>query len=429
MGQTSKCQYYFFVNFYFLALARNNAITNNNYFYGMSSRKAKKSSSSLYTPHNKVKLVRAGNAYFGLLKEMITRASISIHLQTYIFEDDETGREVAAELVNATKRKVQVYVMADAYASGDLPIPFVNQLKEAGVQFRFFEPLFKSKHFYIGRRLHHKLVVADATFCMVGGINIGDRYNDTAQGSAWLDFALYAEGPIAQQVYKVALKTWKGFPLKLALPQSLGQQMVADIELGATSEVRLRQNDWVRSKNQISKTYREMLSTASNRVTFLCSYFMPGNLMKKYLLYALKRGVYIKVIMAGRSDVWVAKNAERFMYDWLLRNKVEIFEYQGNMLHGKLAVCDGEWMTIGSYNVNNISAYASVELNLDVKDAPFAKHVEEVLEEIIAQTCTPVTREQMAKTKNIFKQFVRWCSYEFIRLMIFLFTFYFKRER
>lgn len=132
--------------------------------------------------------------------------------------------------------------------------------------------------------------------------------------------------------------------------------------------------------------------------------------------------------MAGKSDLLVAKNAERFMYDWLLRNKIEIYEYQDNILHGKIAVCDGKWMTIGSYNINDISAYASVELNLDVKNHSFAKNIEQTLEEIITNDCTPITSESHTRTKNILKQFIRWVSYELFRLGFHVFTFYFRQR-
>lgn len=393
----------------------------------MASHKLKRISSA-YTVHNNVKLVRAGKAYFNLLLQMISGARESIHLQTYIFEDDETGRMVAAALVAAVKKGVQVYMITDAYASGKLPKQFVAHLEQGGVNFRFFEPIFKSKHFYVGRRLHHKLVVVDAKYCMVGGINIGDRYNDTKAGSAWLDFALYAEGDIAWQVYLLARKTWQGFALQKKLPP-INHATGPTIHPIGNSLVRLRQNDWVNRKNQISRTYREMLNTASSHIMFVCSYFMPGNKIKRYITNAIKRGVKISVIMAGQSDVWVAKNAERFMYDWLLRNNIQIFEYQGNMLHAKLAVADGQWLTVGSYNVNNISAYASVELNLDVRSEPFAKEVEDALAAIVANDCLPVTQEVLYKTRNIFSRCIRWLSYEFIRLMIFLFTFYFKQRK
>ena len=150
--------------------------------------------------------------------------------------------------------------------------------------------------------------------------------------------------------------------------------------------------------------------------------------MRKNIKKAVKRGVKIKVIMAGKSDVVIAKNAERFMYDWLLRNKVEIFEYQPNVLHGKIAVCDSKWMTIGSYNLNDISAYASIELNLDVRNEVFAKQAEQTLDGIILNDCRQVTTESHIRSKNILKQFSRWVSYEIFRLSFNLFTFYFKQK-
>lgn len=395
----------------------------------MSSGKTKQPSSA-YTAHNTVQLVRAGNAYFSRLLQLIASAKQSIDLQTYILESDETGQMVAQALIAAANRKVQVRVMADAYASSSLSKQFIAKLEEGGVVFRFFEPLFKTKHFYVGRRLHHKLVVADAERCLIGGINIGNRYNDMPEKNAWLDFALYVEGPVARQVCILAWKTWNGFPQKTGnMPCPVQPALTVSSTYAASSLVRMRRNDWVLGKKQISKTYKELFATATTRVTILCSYFMPGNKMKRYILTAVKKGVKVKVIMAGQSDVALAKNAERYMYGWLLRNNIEIYEYQENILHGKLAVCDGKWLTIGSYNINNISAYASVELNLDVKDEAFATQTEQILEYIITTSCIRITKEVEEKARNIFTQLARWCSYEFVRILFFLFTFYFRQNK
>ena len=190
----------------------------------------------------------------------------------------------------------------------------------------------------------------------------------------------------------------------------------------------MRRNYWVRRKNEISATYIEMLLKAQTQVTILCSYFLPGKVIRRQMVHAIKRGVSIRVIAAGPSDVMLAKYAERWLYDWLLRNGIELYEYQKNILHGKIAVCDDRWMTIGSYNINNISTYASIELNLDVRNPVFAKEVREKLEEIIVNDCIRITPGQHIKTKNIFKQFIRWFSYEFIRTVVYVFTLYFKHR-
>ena len=167
-----------------------------------------------------------------------------------------------------------------------------------------------------------------------------------------------------------------------------------------------------------------MLRRSGSQVTILCSYFLPGKFIRRLIINAIKRGVNIRVIAAGVSDVMTAKYAERWLYDWLLRNGIELYEYQKNVLHGKIAVSDDQWMTIGSYNINNISAYASIELNLDVRNPAFALSVRKTLDEIIEKDCIRITKEHHIKATNIWKQFVRWLSYQFIRTVFYLFTFY-----
>ena len=384
--------------------------------------------SNAYSVLNQVRLIRGGSDYFTLLLQMINEAKESIHLQTYIYDADETGKSVAYALKEAVKRKVDVYLMVDGYASRFLPRTFLEELRKAGIHFRFFDPFFKSRNFYFGRRLHHKIVVIDVKKALVGGVNISNRYNDMPGKPAWLDFALYATGEIAKELCVLCWKSWQSYPMNMDITPCEEKNMSFSISAENSSELRMRRNDWVRNKNQISATYIEMLSKSKSQVTILCSYFLPGKIIRRQIIRAIKRGVSIRVITAGLSDVMIAKRAERWLYDWLLRNGIELYEYQVNVLHGKLAVCDDQWMTIGSYNLNNISAYASIELNLDVRNPSFTKEVRLKMEEIIAKDCIRITQEHHIKTKNIFKQFSRWLSYNFIRTVFYLFTFYFKHR-
>ena len=108
-----------------------------------------------------IELVHSGEDYFLRLKEIIDNAEKEIHLQTYIFENDETGNRIAACLKEAAQRKVKVYVLLDAYGSAALPDSFADDLVQHGILLRFFSPLFSLNNFYIGRRMHHKIVVAD----------------------------------------------------------------------------------------------------------------------------------------------------------------------------------------------------------------------------------------------------------------------------
>ena len=385
--------------------------------------------SNSYSANNSVKLIKGGHDYFTMLTDLIDKATESIHIQMYIYADDETGQIVTNAILRAVKRNVKVYLIADGYASQNLSNSFIETVKKGGIQFRFFEPIFKSQHFYFGRRLHQKLVVVDQTYALVGGMNIANHYNDLPGKPAWLDFALFVEGDVVLQLCLLCWKTWKGFPIKMSSTLCDKKALFLSIYPEKNSLVRMRRNDWVRGKNEVSASYLEMLRTAKSDITILCSYFLPGKLIRYQINAAIKRGVKIRIITAGLSDIKMAKYAERWLYTWLLRVGVELFEYQENILHGKVAVCDDRWMTIGSYNINNISAYASIELNLDVQSNEFTKEVREKIDAIIQGSCIRIIPKDFIKTNSIYKKVGRWLSYHFIRFVLYLFTFYFTKQR
>lgn len=382
--------------------------------------------SKAYIPNNKVKLVRGGREYFTVLAQLINKAQHVIHLQVYIYDDDETGQQVANALKEAAKRGVTVYLLTDGYASKELSTPFIKGLQTAGIHFRFFEPILMSEHFYFGRRMHQKVLVVDGYYGLLGGINISNRYNDIDDNPAWLDWALYAEGPVAAQLHKICIDVWAG-PTQIALKRSMQQELPALPPTG-NSPLRIRRNDWVKSKNQISRSYIEMLKKATSEVIIMSGYFLPGTIIRHHLSRAAKRKINISVIVAEKSDVIIAKHAERYMYRWLLKRNIQLYEYTRSVLHGKMATRDKKWVTIGSYNVNDISAYASVELNVDVNDAEFATHVHQKLESIIANDCVQITQEHYNKKYNIFQRAIQYISYWLVRILFYLFTFYFKQR-
>lgn len=382
--------------------------------------------SFVYTVHNTAKLIRGGTAYFDLLISLIHKAQHSIHLQVYIYSEDETGREVAAALIAAAKRGVAVYLLADGYASQDLSRAFIESLEKEGVHFRFFQPILKSDHFYFGRRLHHKIMVADARYSLVGGINISNKYNDGHGQPAWLDWALYAEGEIAPELVRVCLELWtksrkeRGKLLWQAHPPVKQPRHVCPI--------RLRRNDWVQKRSQVTNSYLAMFKDARSHIYIMSSYFLPGMLVRKKMAKAARRGVKIKLILAGLSDVKLAKQAERYIYRWIFRNNIEVYEYNESILHAKIAAYDGKWATIGSYNVNNISAFASIELNLDVNEATFAQSMEQHIEKIIRENCEQITEEDYRTRYNFLKRLFQHSCYQVVRVLFFLFTFYFKQR-
>lgn len=371
-------------------------------------------------PKTHVRLVRSGSEFFELLEDRIRHAERSVHLQTYIFADDETGQRIGRALTDAALRGVQVYLVVDGYASQDLPTPFIEYLTRAGIHFRFFDPVWKSKYFYFGRRLHHKVVVIDGHQGLVGGINVSNNYNDTHESPAWLDWALYVEGTVVEELETICQRRAPGFSQRV-----LQRQAPDPLTMRSVS---VRVNDWVRRKRDITHTYLNMLRHGSSHVTILSSYFLPGKVFRKNLLHAARRGLKIRLIVAGISDVRLAKYAERYMYPWLLRNNIEVFEYQRHVLHGKMGICDSQWLTLGSYNINNISAYASIELNLEVHYPDLAIQAESRLQQIIDKDCVRITNERYERHSNLFQRFLQRSAYDIFRITLFLFTFYFKQR-
>jgi cardiolipin synthase len=380
-----------------------------------------------YSSHNQVKLVRGGRDFFTILYRLLDDAKYSVHLQIYIFEDDETGTEVATALMKAAQRGVKVYLLLDGYASQYLPTEFIAKLKASGVQFRWFEPVFRSKYFYFGRRMHHKIVVIDAMHSLVGGVNISNRYNDMPDQPAWLDWALYSKGEVSAELYNLCVEVWN----KSGWGKKKNQLLKSEASFHLHGEeclVRVRRNDWVKRKNQISRTYLEMFRKASSHISIMSSYFLPGRAFRRNMTQAAKRGIKIKVIAAGISDISMVKHAERYLYRWMFKNGIELYEYQPNVLHGKLSTYDGKFVTVGSYNVNNISAYASIELNIDIQNNRFAEGVDKTLEEIMQNDCILITEKEFERHNTFVKRIWQRLCYEMIRLIFFLFTFYFKQR-
>lgn len=382
-----------------------------------------------YTNNNKAQFIRGGGSYFAELGNLIDSAAKTVHVQCYIFIDDETGNEIATHLKNAAQRGVKTYLLVDGYASQNLSGEFLRQLRDAGVYFNRFQPLFKSKKFYFGRRLHHKVAVADGMRAIVGGINITNRYNDMPGVPGWLDVAIGIEGPAAIEIERLCCSLWNGSSSPKAIPAVYTDDVYHNMEGANLCSVRVRQNDWVKNKHQISKGYSQMFNNAASNIIIMGSYFLPGWKFRKQMAKAVKRGVSIKIIVAGFSDIRISKHAERYLYSWLLKNNIDIYEYQKNILHAKIAVMDDRLMTIGSYNLNNISAYASIELNLDVRNKPFVSQVSAYLREIIEKDCLPISPDKYQQTNNIFRKVWQLLSFEIIKIILYLFTFYFRKER
>ncbi|EIA07807.1 phospholipase D-like domain-containing protein [Flavobacterium frigoris] len=365
-----------------------------------------------------VELVHSGTDYFSRLEHIIQNAKYEIHLQFYIFSNDSIGTKILEELKKAASRRVKIYILLDGFGSYSFSKEVIVDLKKLGINFRLFSPFFSANSFYIGRRLHHKVVVADAEVILIGGINISDKYHGTPAKKPWLDYSVQIND--IKMAKALQLICWDLFFKKKYLFKKKLESIIPSQE---ETVIRIIQNDWLKRKNEIYDSYIDSFNNAQQEIIIVGSYFLPGRRMTNALKKAAKNKVKIKLILAGISDVTLSKRATYHIYSSLLENNIELYEWNKTILHGKAAVVDGSWTTIGSFNLNNLSSYASLEMNVEIKSSAFSSSYIRHLNEIIAQ-CQRITPESLKKRNTIPSDVINWLSYWTARMILNIATYF-----
>lgn len=352
-----------------------------------------------------------------MLKRMLSEAKNEIHLQVYILDDDETGRMILGELSKARQRGVEVYLLVDTYGSKDLSPVFIKEINDSGIHFRYFSKLVNFRGFHFGRRLHQKVTVVDSKIVLISGINIADRYRGIGKEKPWLDFGLLAEGPICEDVSLICASFWKRKFIRKNIknnPKKLDKE--------SRPLLRVRQNDWMRNKSQISKSYKYAFNNAEKYITIIGAYFLPGRKLRHLIKRAVKRGVRARVILSKKSDSKIFSSAMDYLYVWMHKTGIEIYEYYPTVVHGKATVVDDTWLTIGSHDLNFLSTYGLVEMNMDVIDEVLAKKFNIYLENIMNSECQRVASEYFQK-KPTLERFLNYFAYILMRISQWLLVF------
>ena len=356
------------------------------------------------SPEN-IALVHSGEDYFSRLERIILESKSEIHIQTYIFDYDSTGQRIIAALKIAASRNVKINILIDGFGSLSFPTEIINELSKVGIELRIFSPFFSANSLYIGRRLHHKIVVSDAKTALIGGINIADKYHGTATETPWLDYAVEIND---ENIAKSLQELCRDIYIKKRIIRR--KEIKSVIETTEETTIKVLQNDWLKRKNEIFKAYINTIGNAKKEIVIVSSYFLPGKKLIKTLKKASQNKVTIKLILSGISDVPMARRASCHLYSKLLRYNIELYEWKKSVLHGKIAVIDANWTTIGSFNLNNLSSYASIEMNVAIDSEKFATDFLVHLNGIIGQ-CERITPETLKLTYGLTSKFTNWVSY------------------
>lgn len=362
-------------------------------------------------------LVHSGEDYFTRLERIILESKIEIHIQTYIFEYDTVGKKIIAALKEAASRNVKIHVLLDGFGSFSFPKQVLNDLKKNGIDIRFFAPFFSTNSLYIGRRLHHKVVVSDSKTALIGGINIANKYHGTATVPAWLDYAVQLQDEnIGAALAKLCSDIY--FKKRRIKRKRIG----TFVSYNEDVSVSILQNDWLKRKSEIFKAYIKSIGNAQKEIVIVGSYFLPGRKLIATLKKASQNNVKIKLILSGISDIPLARRACCHLYSKLLRYNIELYEWKSSVLHGKTAVVDNNWTTIGSFNLNNLSSFGSIELNVGIRSAEFSNNYLLHLDRIMAQ-CQRITPESTEVKHGLFSKLNNWFSYWITRIIEIIITY------
>jgi cardiolipin synthase A/B len=338
---------------------------------------------------NRITLLKNGAEFFPALEAAIDRAQFDIRIETYIFEEDASGIRIANALKRAASRGVSVRVLVDGFGSRATSAGFFESIRATGVTLLFFRPERGWLDFRKSRvrRVHRKIVLIDGKQGFVGGINLIDDFTENLSDTApRYDYAVAIEGPILAPIYLTVHRLWrivKWFSLKRRGPEfampKVSSAPVGNVNLSFVAR------DNFRHRRDIENAYLKAIGQAKQEVLIASPYFLPGRRLRRALKMAARRGVSVHVLLQGRADHPMMQLATQSLYGVLFKVGVKIYEYQPAMLHGKVAVIDHHWATVGSSNLDPFSLLLNREANIIAHDKDFAATLHaSVMEEIRA---------------------------------------------
>ena len=319
-----------------------------------------------YLPGNALTLLATGKDTYDAMWAAIDAAKETIHLETYILRGDKTGQEFSRRLQAKARAGVRVRLIFDSIGSLDLDPAFITQMRNSGVQFLEYHPLAPWRpRWSWWLRDHRKALIVDGKIAFTGGANICDDHAPVESGGGgWHDIHVRLEGPAAHELDRVFRALWfKETRRWFQLEEPAGPKGSSKVWVVANQEFIYRY--------RIRAAYLDALKAARKEVLIANAYFVPDLRTRLALAAAARRGVSVKVLVPGKSDVQSVWYAGRYEYEYLLRRGVKLYEWQGPMLHAKCAVVDGEWATVGSYNMDHRSLLSNLEVNFNVVDRAF----------------------------------------------------------
>lgn len=339
-------------------------------------------SRSALTSHNTVKLLINGENKFPEVFAALECAKNHIHIEYYIYDDDEVGRAIEKILLRKAAEGVEVRFIYDDFGSRSIRKHMVSRLRKGGVKaFPFSRIIFVSLANRLNYRNHRKIIVIDGCVAFVGGINVSDRYinhpHDTGR-LFWRDTHLKIEGPGVHYLQYIFLCDWN-FCAKdhLTTTQLFFPDNPRDPE-GENKVVQIAASGPDSDEPDIMFSVLQAINLASQEILITTPYFIPGDSIIDALIVSALGGVKIKLLVPGVSDSAIVNTAAKSYYDDLLVAGVEIYLYKKGFVHAKTMVADRQVAIVGSANMDYRSFDLNFEVNAIVYDVDVANQLADV---------------------------------------------------
>jgi cardiolipin synthase len=321
---------------------------------------------------NEVELLWRGQDAFGGILEAAREAKESICLQFYIFRDDETGETLADIIKEKARQGVKVHVLYDHLGSFGTPRSFWRSLEQAGVKVRASRPFsFLSPRRYTTRD-HRKLMIIDGKEAFTGGLNIANEYRGlrARRKEPWRDTGIILKGPVAGALMQEFVKAWNAWgrePLARGVPAAIEKQgSLLAMPIFARS---------ARGRRKLRRVLYYSINHASEDIALTTAYFSPSRRLLDTLEEAVRRGVRVRLLLPGISDVASVQYVGRAFFGRLLASGVEIYTYMHRVLHAKTYIFDDAWCIVGSANLDFRSLRRNDEGNVGILDRGFARRM------------------------------------------------------
>jgi len=332
---------------------------------------------------NRIALLKNGPDTYDDWLTSIAGAEKWVHLDNYIFEDDEIGNRFAEALSAKAAEGVRVRVLHDWFGCLDVPRSFWNGMREAGVEVKAVNPPASGPPLGAIRRDHRKLLVVDGEYASTGGVCIADGWlvRSKETGLPYRDTAVSVRGPVVADVNCAFTKLWGELVEKLPGDERLDPE---DIPAAGETPARL-----VVQEPRRMRTLRmlELLTAGvQERLWVTDPYFLSMPILTQSLMATARDGVDVKVLTPATNNIAWIGSVSRAGYRQFLEAGVRIFEYGGPMIHAKTLVADGWLSKVGSTNLNFSSLFANWEIDLVVEDTDFADQMERLFEDDVSNS-------------------------------------------